>query len=276
MIKKLTILFVSLFGFIIFLFGQNINGPDTVMVRSGNLTLKALLWTPSGRGLFPTIIYSHGSYRDTETIKDLVLGPVFAKRGYLFLFLFRRGIGLSRGQGVNSADLIDQAFKEKGQELSNKVRLQQLETDQLQDMIAGFRFLTTRKNVDTNRMAVVGVSFGGSLALFLTEHEPTLKAVVAFSPAGVNWDRSPQLRLRLINAINNISVPIMIIHAANDYSINPGIVLDSVMNNLKKQHVLKIYPKFGDSPAEAHNLVNLSVSTWENDVFNFLAENLRH
>ena len=276
MIKKITISIVLLFGFIIFLFGQNFTRPDTVSVRSSNLTLKALLWTPSGKGPFPTIIYCHGSYRDTETIKDLILGPVFAKRGYLFLFLFRRGIGLSRGQGVNSADLIDQAFKEKGQELSNKVRLQQLETDQLQDMIAGFSFLKTRKDVDINRMAVVGVSFGGSLALLLAEREPALKAVVLFSPAGVNWDRSFQLRLRLINAVKNISVPIMIVHAANDYSLNPGIVLDSIMNNLEKPHLLKIYPKFGDSPAEAHNLINLSVATWGNDVFNFLAENLRH
>jgi carboxymethylenebutenolidase len=276
MIKKITISIVLLFGFIIFLFGQNGTRPDTVSVRSSNLTLKALLWTPSGKGPFPTIIYCHGSYRDTETIKDLGLGPVFAKRGYLFLFLFRRGIGLSRDQGVNSADLIDQAFKEEGQELRNKVQMQQLETDQLQDMIAGFSFLKTRNKVDTNRMAAVGVSFGGSLALLLTEHEPALKAVVVFSPVAINWDRSAQLRLRLINAVKNISVPIMIIHAMNDYSINPGIVLDSVMNNLKKPHLLKIYPKFGDSPAEAHNLINLSVTTWENDVFNFLAENLRH
>ncbi|MDQ6844428.1 MAG: CocE/NonD family hydrolase [Bacteroidota bacterium] len=94
--------------------------PDTVIVQSGNLTLKALLWHPAGNGPFPTIIFCHGSYGGADTTDDLkqtsVLGPVFAKKGYIFLILFRRGAGLSEGQGVNSSVLMYNAFKEKGQE----------------------------------------------------------------------------------------------------------------------------------------------------------------
>ena len=82
---------------------------------------------------------------------------------------------------MNSTELMDKAFKERGQEGRNKVQLQQLETDQLQDMISGLKFLRRRKDVDTNRMAVMGHSFGGSLTLLLAEHEPGLKAVVVFA-----------------------------------------------------------------------------------------------
>jgi carboxymethylenebutenolidase len=136
--------------------------PDTVSVQSGNLTLKGLLWRPAGAGPFRTIIFCHGSYGGADTIHDplqqiSLLGPVFGGRGYVFLSLFRRGVGLSKGQGVNSAGLMNNAFKEKGQEERNKVQLQQLETDQLQDMISGIKFLQRRQDVDANRIAIVGL-----------------------------------------------------------------------------------------------------------------------
>jgi len=201
---------------------------------------------------------------------------VFAGKGYIFLVPFRRGVGLSKGQGGNSAVLMNNAFKEKGREARNKVQLQQLGTSRLQDMISGLIYLRGRQDVDTNRLVVSGHSFGGSLSMLLAEHEPGLKAVVAFAAAAFSWDHSPMLRTRLISAVKNIMAPIMIVHAQNDYSTNPGYKLDSVMNQLNKPHILKIYPKFGLTVNEAHNLVFLSIETWEADVFKFLDENLRH
>jgi dienelactone hydrolase len=254
---------------------QDFIKPDTVSVQSGQLTLKALLWRPAGRGPFPTVIFCHGSYGVSDTIASAEeqtssLGQVFAGKGYIFLGLFRRGVSLSKSQGKNSADLMSNAMKEKGQEERNKVQLHQLETDQLQDMIAGITFLRKRKDVDTGRMAIIGHSFGGSLALLVAEHDPGLKAVVIFGATGYSWDRSPQLRSRLMSAVKNITVPIMVIHAQNDYSTNPGYALDSFMNKLNKPHLLKIYPPFGNSPFEGHNMIFLSIKTWETDVFKFL------
>jgi carboxymethylenebutenolidase len=263
------------------LHAQAFTGPDTVSVKSGTLTLKALLWHPTGRGPFPTIIFCHGSYGGDDTIHDPVqqtslLGPVFAKKGYIFLSLFRRGIGLSQGQGEGIGEIMYNAFKQKGQEERNKVQLQQLQTDQLQDMISGLKFLRRRQDVDTNRMAVAGHSFGGSLALLVAEHEPGLKAVILFAAAGYSLNLSPQLRTRLTNAGKNITAPIMIIHAENDYSTTPGYALDSVMNKFNNPHLLKIYPKFGNSTSEGHNIIFLSPETWEIDVFKFLGDNLQH
>ena len=60
-----------------------------------------------------------------------LLGPLFTKNAYNFLDLFRRGNGLSKDQGHNSAGLIARALKEKGQNERNEIQMQQLLTDQL-------------------------------------------------------------------------------------------------------------------------------------------------
>ena len=263
------------------LYAQDFVSPDTVSVQSGELMLKGLLWRPAGLGPFPTIIFCHGSYGGADTIHDpvqqtSVLGPVFAKKGYIFLVLFRRGVGLSRGQGENIGELMYNAFKQKGQEERNKVQLNKLETDELQDIIFGLKFLRRREDVDKNRFVVTGHSFGGSLALLLAEHDPKLKVVVVFAAAGYSWNLSPMLRERLITAVKNINVPIMMIHAQNDYTTNSGYALDSVLNKLHKPHLLKIYPKFGNTASEGHNMIFLSTETWNADVFKFLHESLRH
>src|SRR5215469_15791141 len=93
---------------------------DTVVVQSDNLRLKGLLWEPPGTGSHPAIIFCHGSLGGTDTIHDplreaSLLGNVFASQGYIFFELFRRGAALSKNEGVNSTDLMDNAFKEKGQ-----------------------------------------------------------------------------------------------------------------------------------------------------------------
>ena len=102
---------------------------------------------------------------------------------------------------------------------------------------------------------------------------PSFVAVV-FSPAGYSWNLSPPLRERLLTAMKNIAMPVMIIHAQNDYSVNPGYALDSMMNQLHKTHVLKIYPKFGNSASDGHGLIYQGTKIWEADVFKFLNEHL--
>jgi dienelactone hydrolase len=254
--------------------------PDTVTVLSGSVSLKGLLWRPAGKGLFPTVIFCHGSYETNDSRYDAVqqtsvLGPLFAKNGYVFLALFRQGTGLSKDQGESTADLMTKALREKGQQERNKVQMQQLQTSDLQDMSSGLALLRRRTDVDTNRIAVLGHSFGGSLALLVAEYDPEIKAVVVFGAAGYSWNVSQQLRTRLSNAVKKINVPVMLVYAQNDYSLNPAYGLDSVMNLIGKQHVLKIYPQFGNSPAEGHNIIFLKADLWKGEVFKFLRQHLQ-
>jgi dienelactone hydrolase len=278
MIKRTTIIFiVTLYS--LCNFAQDLIDKDTVSIKSGNLRLKALLWRPAGKGPFATVIFCHGNYASDDTVHNAIAeasvnGPLFARRGYIYLALFRRGVGLSKDQGLNCANIMDSAFKKNGQEGRNEVQLQQLETTQLQDMLAGINYMRKRKDTDTSRMAIIGHSFGGSLTLLVAEKQPFLKAVVVFSPAGYSWNLSSRLRTKLISVVRNINVPIMILHAQNDYSVNPGYSLDSILNQLHKPHLLKIYPGFGNSTDEGHNMIFLNTKIWEGDVFRFLENNL--
>src|SRR5262245_32031418 len=63
--------------------------PDTVVIPSGDLRLTGLLWKPAGSSSFPAILFSHGGGR-TDPARAHDIGPVFAKHGYAFLYLFRR------------------------------------------------------------------------------------------------------------------------------------------------------------------------------------------
>jgi dienelactone hydrolase len=252
-------------------------------VHNGLVRLHALLWRPQGRGPFPAILLSHGSGRTRAELERLgpyerqadILGPVFARHGYVFLFLFRRGVGLSADQGANAVDLMNSELAAHGQEARNTLQLRLLENREMSDALSGLAFLRSRPEVDTRNVAVIGHSFGGSLTLLLAEREPSLRAVIIFSGAGYSWDGSPELRARLLAATAHVEAPVFLIHAANDYSVAPGKELDARLQQLGKRHRLKIYPPIGRTPDEGHNFLYLGVSSWEPDVFGFLDEHMR-
>jgi dienelactone hydrolase len=158
------------------------------------------------------------------------------------------------------------AFASKGQAERNKVQIHQLQSADSRDIVSALSFVRRRKDVDTNRIGLIGHSYGGSLALLVAAHDTKVKAIIVFSAGGYSWDRSPLLRASLITAARQIKAPVMMIHARNDYSLHPGQVLDSVFTGLHVAHELKIYPPSGSSLAEGHGLIFLNTSQWEADV----------
>ena len=259
------------------------DGPETVAIHNGSLTLRALLWRPPGRGPFPAVLLNHGSGRTREELDRLgpyerqadVLGPVFARHGYVFLYPFRRGVGLSADQGPNSVDLMNSELAAHGQAARNALQLKLLENTEMSDALAGLAFLRALPGVNARDIAMIGHSFGGSLTLLMAEREPNVRAIVVFSAAGLSWDRSPPLRARLLTAIAHTAAPVFFIHAENDYSVNSGKDLDARLRQLGKPHRLKIYPSIGHTVEDGHAFLYLGVASWERDVFAFLDEHAR-
>lgn len=205
-------------------------GPETVVVPSGKLRLKGFFWKPNGAGPFPTVLFSHGSggadanhtagLPMTEAAEKLA--PLFLKHGYAFLYLFRRGQGLSVDQGAFVQDILRQEEAARGKDARQHFQLILASTDHLEDVLAALAFLKTTPAVDAKRIAIVGHSFGGQLTLLAAERDNSVRAGVTFAAAAGSWERSPELRERLRDAVEKTTAPIMLIQAANDYSTAPS------------------------------------------------------
>jgi carboxymethylenebutenolidase len=258
--------------------------PKTVVVPSGKLRLKAFLWMPSGPGPFRAVLFCHGSggadanhtagLPMTEAAEKLA--PLFLKHGYAFLYLFRRGQGLSADQGLFMQDILQREEATKGKEARQHMQFVFATTDHLDDVTAGLTFLKTIPGIDPKRLAIVGHSFGGQLTLLAAERDNTIRAAVTFAAAAGSWERSPELRKRLLTAVDKSTAPIMLIQAANDYSTAPSYALADEQERVQKPHLRKIYPSVGRTSEDGHNFLYLAIPQWEHDVFRFLDEYLKH
>ena len=257
--------------------------PETIVVPTGKLRLKAFLWKPTGPGPFPAVLFCHGSGgADADHTAGLPiteaaekLAPLFLKHGYVFLYLFRRGQGLSADQGPFMQDMLQREESAKGKESRQHLQFVLATTDHLEDVIAGLAVLKATPGIDPRRVAIMGHSFGGQLTLLAAERDNTIRAAVTVSAAAGSWQRSAELRERLLRAVDKSTAPIMLIQAANDYSTAPSYALSDELKRLHKPHLLKIYPPVGKTSDDGHNVLYLAMPQWEHDVFEFLDEHVK-
>ena len=246
---------------------------DTVSFQSGNLTLYGVLYKPEGAGPFPAVLYNHGSAAgmlNNEAFE--ALGPVFAKRGWIFFAPYRRGQGLSASAGPYIGDEIEAARKNGGMRAAAATMVRLLETDQLNDQLAALAWLQKREFVQARRIAVAGNSFGGVEAVLGAERGSYCAAIDA-SGGAESWALAPELQASMTRAVRNAHVPIFFFQPENDYDLAPSRVLSAAMKSSGKTFEMKIYPAFGKSNQEGHSFSYLGSSVWADDVFRFLEQN---
>ena len=257
----------------------NLVKTDTVTVRCDSIDLYALVFRPMAKGPFPAVLFNHGrsitlNERTTKTSQATILGQLFAEHGYVFCAFFRRGEGLSFDKGIHIGQLLDAERVTNGVEAASRLQIELLRTRELNDALCAMAVLKAMPGVDSNRVGVVGHSFGGSVALLIAARDTAIKATVNFAGAAGSWNNS-DLQNTLIAAVNQLTSPVLFVFASNDFSVEPGRALSTVLGRQGKAHQLRIFPAFGETSDEGHNFIYSAVDKWDSVVFPFLDQHMK-
>jgi carboxymethylenebutenolidase len=243
--------------------------------KSGRLTLEGFLFKPEGPGPFPALIWNHGSEQHPERGPQFdSVARIFVPAGYVVFAPVRRGHGSSEGAYI--ADEIERARQTRGG-APQQLMVHLMETEQLDDQLAGLAYVKGLAYVDPSRLAVAGCSYGGIETLLAAERGAGFKAAIAISPAALSWNGNPRLRERLVQAVRRIDIPVMLLQPPKDASLEPSRVLGAEFTRLGKRFVGKIYPAEGPEEEQGHCFGGAKgMHIWAADAVSFLADALRN
>lgn len=238
--------------------------------QSGALTLRGVLYRPSGAGRFPAVLYNHGSAPGMLNNQAFeAIGPRFAARGWVFFAPYRRGQGLSASAGPYIGDQIEAAEKTGGPAAASATMVKLLETDHLDDQLAALAWLRSAAFVDPTRIAAAGNSFGGIETVLGVERASYCAGIDATGGAQ-SWSRSPELQAAMLRAVRSARAPIFFFQAENDFDTTPTRTLSAAMREAGKRAESKIYPAFGSSPKDGHAFGYQGSEIWFPDAISFL------
>jgi dienelactone hydrolase len=243
--------------------------------KSGDLTLKGVIYKPNGQGPFPAILYNHGGDgRDPRTREQLNSQPELAqfynKHGFVFFHPFRRGIGGSPGRS-----LFLRVGQGRGRERAARMGAE-IEVDN-EDVVAALEWLKAQPFVDADRLIMTGVSMGGAQTLMSTTRDLGIAGFIPFAPlTAAPWHitNSPILGPIIANTEQAVS-PILLIQAANDSSTGPHDVLGPLLEQKGSPNRSILFPSFGSTVQHAHQGFTewkIGTEVWGDDVLAFIDE----
>lgn len=237
--------------------------------------LRGALYLPQGDGPFPVLLYAHGSAAGALSNEAFeAIAPLFTRRGWALFAPYRRGQGLSRDAGRYVRDEIEAARTAGGIDSAQARLAALISTEQMDDHALAFAWLERQPFADRRRIAAMGNSFGGILALLSAERLAVCAAVDAAGGAE-SWARAPALRRLMTDSARRARAPVLFIQAANDFDLAPSRTLHAAMRESGRPSAVRIYPAFGASGREAHLFAYRGTAIWAADVHAFLANACR-
>src|ERR1043166_709838 len=245
---------------------------DRVSFQSGTLTLVGYLYRPEGPGPFPAVLWNHGSEGNPGASPQFdSVAAIFVPAGYAVFAPVRRGHGGSQGNYI--VDSTAAEARQHGFAAGRRLAARLLETEQLDDQLAGLTFLKQQAFVDTMRLVVAGCSYGGIQTLLGAERHVGYRAAVPISPAALSWATSPELQERLQQAAGRITIPVLLIQPPRDPSLEPAHVLGPLLEKANPRSRTKVYPVEGPDDQQGHCFGGAKgMHRWASDVLAFLHE----
>ena len=197
-----------------------------VSYKSGDETVQAVLYTPSGSGPFPAIIVIHEWWGLNDWVKEQA--SRLADDGYEAL-----AIDLYRGKVATTPEMAHEIMRGVPEDRANR------------DLKAAFAYLQSQSNVKKDRIGAIGWCMGGGYALDVALLEPTLAADV------INYGHL----VTDPNEIKKINAPILGLFGGKDQGIAPDDVhkFGDALNKAGKKVDLKIYDDTGHAFENPNN-----------------------
>ena len=129
-----------------------------IKFKSGKNMLRGSMFVPSGRGPFPAVIFFHGNGSEGE--KYFEAGKYLSEKGILCLAFNFTGCGVSEGE-----------------------YLVQTHQDAFRDAKNAYDFFLKQKQIDRQRVGIVGGSFGGYVASMILPELDVVSLVLLFPSA---------------------------------------------------------------------------------------------
>jgi len=225
--------------------------PKDVSYKSGDETVRGILYTPDGKGPFPGIIVIHEWWGLNDWVKEQA--SKLADQGCVAL-----AIDLYRGKVATTSDEAHEIMRGVPEDRAKR------------DLHAAFQYLQSHPNVKKDRIGAIGWCMGGGYSLDVARREPTLAADV------INYGHlatDPE-------ALKKINAPILGLFGAQDRGIPPEDVkkFGQQMDQLGKKIDITIYPDAGHAFENQNNKggyrANDAADAW-NKTVNFLASTLK-
>jgi carboxymethylenebutenolidase len=205
-------------------------GETKVKVRDGEIP--AYFARPKGAGPFPTVLVVQEIFGVHEHIKDVCRR--FAKQGYLAVApaLYAREGDVSKMSDIG--------------EIMQKVVSKVPDAQVMQDLDATAAWAKAEGKGDTGRLGITGFCWGGRIVWLYAEHNPDLKAGVAWygRVAGDTDDLHPK---NPIDLVGELKCPVLGLYGGKDQGI-PVASLDKMREAAKqagKTVELQVYLEAG-------------------------------
>src|SRR5438552_2910923 len=198
----------------------------SVSYKSGEETVQAILYTPSGGGPFPGIVVIHEWWGLNDWVKEQA--SKLADQGYAAL-----AIDLYRGKVADNPDIAHELMRGVPEDRAAR------------DLHAAVEFLRAQSNVKKDRIASIGWCMGGGYSLDVALEEPTLTAaVINYGHLAVDAD-----------SLKKINASILGIFGGQDRGIPVDDVkkFEQTLKQLGKKVETVIYPNAGHAFENPNN-----------------------
>ena len=223
----------------------------SVSYKSGDETVRGLLYTPPGKGPFPAVIVIHEYWGLNDWVKEQA--AKLSEQGYVTL-----AIDLYRGKVATTPDMAHEIMRGVPEDRAKR------------DLHAAFEFLAAQPNVKKDRIGSIGWCMGGGYSLDVALQEPTLAAdVINYGHLATDKD-----------VLQKINAPILGLFGGQDHGITPDDVhkFQAALDSMGKKIDIKIYDDAGHAFENPNNKDGYraadATDAWQRTV-EFLARTLK-